>query len=153
MPEMRTANKNIRLLAVTAAYGIADSLYRISEKIFKRLRIEKYFLEFDTRPDDIYIVTYQKSGTTWMQMIMHQLTSDGNMDFDHINDVVPSLERNIKENVRIDDFPSPRIIKTHFTYDGFPKNWPGRYIYVMRHGMDVAVSEYHHRSDFYTEYK
>ena len=28
----------------------------------------------------IFIVTFPKSGTTWMEMIMYQLTTDGNME-------------------------------------------------------------------------
>jgi hypothetical protein len=41
-------------------------------------------LEFVPRLDDIFIVTYPRSGTTWMQMILYQLTTDGALDFPHI---------------------------------------------------------------------
>ncbi len=40
-------------------------------------------LKFVPRPDDIFIVTYPRSGTTWMQMILYQLTTDGTMGLAH----------------------------------------------------------------------
>ena len=49
-------------------------------------------LSFKPRPDDVFVVTPPKCGTTWMQQIVHQLRSDGDMSFDEICDVVPHLE-------------------------------------------------------------
>ncbi len=46
-------------------------------------------VDFNIRPDDIFIVTYPRSGTTWMQMILYQLTTDGKMNFPHISKVCP----------------------------------------------------------------
>ena len=49
-------------------------------------------LNFKPRSDDVFVVTFPKCGTTWMQQILHQLRSGGDMSFDEINDVVPFLE-------------------------------------------------------------
>ncbi|XP_028406628.1 estrogen sulfotransferase-like isoform X2 [Dendronephthya gigantea] len=49
-------------------------------------------LNFKPRPDDVFVVTPPKCGTTWMQQILHQLRSGGDMSFDEITDVVPYLE-------------------------------------------------------------
>ena len=49
-------------------------------------------LNFKPRSDDVLVVTPPKCGTTWMQQILHQLRSGGDMSFDEINDVVPFLE-------------------------------------------------------------
>ncbi|MCP4347096.1 MAG: sulfotransferase domain-containing protein [Desulfobacterales bacterium] len=104
------------------------------------------YLDFMPRPDDIFIVTYPRSGTTWMQMILYQLSSDGNMDFHHISQVSPWFERLISFNVMsqkdIEALPSPRIFKSHLSYKQIPKG-PCRYIYVARDGKDVAVSFFH----------
>ena len=103
-------------------------------------------LTFTPREDDIFIVTYPRSGTTWMQMILYQLASGGNMDFTHICQVAPWFERVISFHVMtgqdIEAMPSPRIFKTHLTYQWIPKG-QCKYIYVVRNGKDVAVSYYH----------
>lgn len=104
------------------------------------LRWLSAWLTFVPRQDDIYIVTYPRSGTTWMQMILYQMTTDGNMDFTHISEVVPFFEKSMSSGKNFNSMPSPRIFKTHLRK--IP-NWPGKYIYVARNGKDVAVSYYH----------
>jgi methylamine dehydrogenase accessory protein MauD len=100
---------------------------------------------FVPRPDDIFIVTYPRSGTTWMQMILYQLTTKGNMDFPHITTVCPWFERSLKDGTAYDALPGPRVFKSHLTYRKIPKG-PCKYIYIARDGKDVVVSYYH----FYT---
>ena len=70
------------------------------------LRVRMFKREFDYRSDDIYVATYMKSGTTLLQMILYQLFTDGNMDFDHIYDVSPWLEHAIAHNISLKDFAS-----------------------------------------------
>lgn len=98
--------------------------------------------DFRPRPDDIFVVTYPRSGTTWTQMILYQLTTDGRMDFTHITQVCPWIERALKNGQDLDALPGPRVFKSHLTYRRIPKG-PCRYIYVARDGRDVAVSFYH----------
>ena len=94
------------------------------------------------RPDDIFIDTYSRSGTTWMQMILYQLTTDGNMDFPHIAEYCPWFERSLRAAQGFETRPSPRIFKSHLPYQKIPKG-TGKYIYVARDGKDVAISYYH----------
>jgi peroxiredoxin len=101
--------------------------------------------KFVPRPDDVFIVTYPRSGTTWMQMILYQLTTEGKMDFPHITAVCPWFERSLNDGTAYDALPGPRVFKSHLSYRNIPKG-PCRYIYVARDGKDVAVSYYH----FYT---
>jgi hypothetical protein len=77
-----------------------------------------------------------------MQMILYQLVSQGDMDFTHISHVAPWLEFYFDEGKDLEALPSPRIFKSHLPYRRVPKG-PGRYIYVIRDGKDVAVSYYH----------
>jgi hypothetical protein len=97
---------------------------------------------FVPRPDDIFIVTYPRSGTTWMQMILYQLTTDGNMDFPHIYEYCPEFERSALSAGGFEARPSPRLFKSHLPFHQIPKG-PCKYIYVVRDGRDVAVSYYH----------
>ena len=49
-------------------------------------------LNFKPRESDVFIVTSPKCGTTWMQQIVHQLRSGGDMEFNDIYDVIPYIE-------------------------------------------------------------
>jgi hypothetical protein len=104
--------------------------------------VESPLDKFVPRPDDIFIVTYPRSGTTWMQMILYQLTTVGNMDFPHITSVSPWFERSLKEGKAYDALPAPRVFKSHLSYRKIPKG-PCKYLYVARDGKEVAVSYYH----------
>jgi hypothetical protein len=99
-------------------------------------------LEFVPRPDDVFIVTHPRSGTTWMQMMLYQLTTDGSMDFPHIAEYCPWFERSARSATAFETRPSPRLFKSHLPYPKIPKG-PCKYIYVARNGTDVAVSQYH----------
>jgi hypothetical protein len=126
----------MQISALCFAVGIAVGRFahiRISRALFK------------PRPDDIFIATYPKSGTTLMQMILHQLKTDGQVDFAHINNVSPYLELEFQQSQGrfLDRFESPRVFKTHLTADVLPVE-TGRYIYILRDARDVAVSAFHH---------
>ncbi len=99
-------------------------------------------LNFVPRPDDIFIVTYPRSGTTWMQMILYQLTTDGSMEIPHIAEYCPWFEGSLRSARGLETRPPPRIFKSHLAYPAIPKG-PCKYIYVARDGRDVAVSYYH----------
>jgi hypothetical protein len=99
-------------------------------------------LRFRAHPDDVFLVTYPRSGTTLLQMILYQLTTDGSMDLEHIAQYVPWFEHLIRIGRDPEEVPSPRIFKSHLPYRWVPKG-PCRYIYVVRDGRDVAVSYYY----------
>jgi hypothetical protein len=80
-----------------------------------------------------------------MQMMIHQLKSDGGMDFVHINRVCPYLELEFQQDqgLSLRNLESPRCFKTHLTADSLPLK-TGRYIYILRDVRDVVVSAFHH---------
>ncbi len=111
-------------------------------------RYRRYLAEFGESDDDIVVATYSKSGTTWMQMILYQLTTDGRMDFDHLFDISPWVYYSALREVAPACTPQPRIIKSHDRYGRFAGGRRGRFIFVVRDGRDVCLSLFHHRRNF-----
>lgn len=136
-------------------YDLLGRLHKVVSKIGLRvvnfareIYYQRYMIQFGEREDDIYIATYPKSGTTLMQMLVYQLTTDGQVDFEHIYDVSPWIRNEAYLKKEPKELPAPRIIKTHDPYRKFSRNTKGRFIYVMRDGKDVAVSMYHQQRNY-----
>ncbi len=111
-------------------------------------RYRQYLAEFGEADSDIIVSTFSKSGTTWMQLILYQLTTSGSMDFDHLFDVSPWVWYSSLRRVQPKETPAPRILKSHDDYCRFKNGRRGRFVFVTRDGRDVCVSLYHHRKNF-----
>jgi len=136
-------------------YRIVNFLSNFTGNLSKKLKEStiklnflKYQMLFGERDSDIYISTFPKSGTTLMQMMLYQMLSDGNMDFEHIYEKSPWIKNDAFMGFKPRHLPDPRIIKTHDNYLRFDKDTKGKFIYVLRDGMDVAVSLYHQEKNF-----
>ena len=89
-------------------------------------------LAFQPRPSDVIISPYGKSGTTWIQHIVHGLRTRGSLDFEEISNVVPWIERAYELGIDL-EAPQPgpfRAYKSHLSWDEIPKG--GRYIFSIR---------------------
>jgi uncharacterized NAD(P)/FAD-binding protein YdhS len=115
------------------------------ERVLKR---KVFIREFKPLPDDVCIVTYMRSGTTMLQMLLYQLLTEGDMSFKHLSDVSPFLEDVITSGEKLRNLPSPRCFKTHGDYKYFPRKADGRIICVIRNGMDVAASAFHYYKNY-----
>ncbi|XP_076616436.1 sulfotransferase 2B1-like [Chaetodon auriga] len=110
----------------------------------------KYYEDFSFRSDDTIIVTYPKSGTTWMQEIVPLIMSGGDpSSVDTIPnwDRVPWLEEHRACVLNLEQRPSPRIFSTHFHYNMMPPSFfeaKPKVIYVMRNPKDVFTSSFHY---------
>ena len=78
---------------------------------------------------------------------MWQIFNDGQLTSTQLRERVPVLEQAIHsrfEQLDINTLPSPRILKSHLTYNIIPKSANEankcKYIYVARNPKDVAVS-------------
>jgi len=108
------------------------------------LYITKYVLGLDTAgnnltvfPDDVFIVSYPKSGNTWTRFLIGNLIFQEGVEFSNINEKIPDpvglARRHLKR------LPRPRYIKSHEPYDPrFQK-----VIFIVRDPRDVVLSEYH----------
>jgi len=147
--------------------GINDDIVLLQEEIenaSKKLlhlsylaKAKKYFSIVGNNDSDIYIQTLHKSGTTLMQMMVYQLTTDGNMDFDHIYDVSPwtgNLAYLTKKDFegykqRLPNYGKRNIYKSHFEYSFYKNVKKGKFIYVIRDVFDQINSYYHHFKNYY----
>lgn len=108
-------------------------------------------LAFQPRPSDVFIATFPKSGTTWLQQIVHGLRTGGDMDFDEITQVVPWLETALDLGLDIDgpQRAQPRAYKSHLPWPMIPKG--GRYLVAVRDPGDVLVSQFHFWNGWFFE--
>ncbi|MEM7254333.1 MAG: sulfotransferase domain-containing protein [Pseudomonadota bacterium] len=109
-------------------------------------------LRYRSEPDDIFISTYPKCGTTWMQRIVYLIMHDGApLPADQtMTTAIPHLEE--VGSAFIDSLERPRIIKTHLPFDLSPHHPNAKVIYVARNPFDCAVSFYHHTRGFVNHY-
>jgi aryl sulfotransferase len=107
---------------------------------------------FTPRPDDIFVCTPAKCGTTWTQAIVASLLwPDGDVpgpvvaispwleaEFDPIDEVLARLEAQRHR----------RFIKTHTPADGIPFFPDAKYLFVARDGRDAFMSMCNHVERF-----
>ena len=103
-------------------------------------------------PGDIFVASYPKCGTTWLQYIVYLLENGGQplAAGQRLEDVFPHLEEVGAERVLA--LPEPRLIKTHLGVERTPWNAQAKYLYVARNPFDCAVSFYHHTRGFVRHY-
>jgi len=94
--------------------------------------------DLDVFPDDIFLLSYPKSGNTWTRFLIANLVyPEQNPDFTNINELVPDPEALSKRHLA--QMRRPRLIKSHQYYHPNYKN----IIFIVRDPRDVAVSEYY----------
>ena len=104
----------------------------------------------------IYVTSYPKSGTTWMQNIVYTLVTRGKRELDHISYYAPFYEadRSWSSNGKIADPANTkqagigfRIFNTHLLPSMIPRSdTKTKIIYVVRNPKDVVCSFFHHLS-------
>ena len=92
----------------------------------------------DVWPDDVFILSFPKSGNTWTRFLIANLIyPETPADFSNINRLTPDPEAMSKRELA--KMPRPRIIKSHQYFD---PRYP-RVIYIVRDPRDVMLSMYH----------
>lgn len=96
---------------------------------------------------DIFVVSYPKCGTTWLQYIVYLLTRRRPLGPDDaLTDVFPQLEEVGRAFVEAQT--APRLIKTHLRFEMTPYSLAARYLFIARNPFDCAVSFFHHTRGF-----
>ena len=116
-------------------------LRHLPRRLLFRLRgVPSVFIPEVIYPDDTFLVSFPKSGNTWVKFMLAHLTRppEFHIDFRTVLQVIPEVNR---DTVEIRQLARPRIMKSHAPYQPqFPK-----VIYVVRDGRDAYVSYYHYR--------
>ncbi|XP_077343189.1 amine sulfotransferase-like [Lithobates pipiens] len=106
--------------------------------------------DFKIRDDDIFLITYPKSGTIWTQQILCLICSEGHRNgTEKINtdERIKWFEcRTLNPDLDYNKLPSPRMFLSHLSETFVPqelKNKKAKIIYVMRNPKDVIKSAYH----------
>jgi sulfotransferase family protein len=87
--------------------------------------------------DDVFIVSYPKSGNTWTRFLIGNLVHQSDpVTFANIEQIIPSIYVHPDRVLR----RLPRILKSHEAFD--PRYQ--RVIYIVRDPRDVAVSYYYY---------
>lgn len=104
------------------------------------------------RDDDVVVVTYAKSGTTWMQGIVANLIFLGDELPAPLLELSPWIERRGAPLelvlTGLERQTHRRVIKTHLPLDGFPYDQRVKYVYVGRDVRDVFMSQWNHYRNF-----
>jgi|TARA_B110000977_G_scaffold37893_2_gene50987 hypothetical protein len=131
----------------------AESLKELEEIQGKLFSPEEFGkgLKLKLRPDDVIISPFGKSGTTWLQQIVHTLRTRGDMDFDDISRVVPWIETSSALGIDLDaeQKSNPRAFKSHLDYETIPKG--GKYIVSIRNPEDALNSMYKFMEGWFIE--
>ncbi|XP_075059072.1 amine sulfotransferase-like [Mixophyes fleayi] len=132
------------------------SLYRYKGYSFLKKLMQKEFIDslqdFKIRDDDVFMVTFPKSGTIWMQQILSLICSEGHRNGTEQIDTtervpwidIPLMKKDVNDDH--DSRPSPRLFISHLSYIFVPqglRNKKAKVIYVMRNPKDVMKSLYH----------
>jgi len=97
-------------------------------------------MTLQVRPDDTFLVSYPKSGNTWLRFLIANLLQSnppvGLLDADNMIPIVDGKAKRF-----FDAMKSPRVIKSHFSFLPAYK----RVIYIVRDPRDVVMSQYHYQ--------
>ena len=92
--------------------------------------------------DDTFIVSYPKSGNTWMRFLLGTAIKQIKVDWFTVDSTVPAIYRLPDKNLL--KINRPRLLKSHHSYDlRYPK-----VIYIVRNPIDVCVSYYYFKLKF-----
>ena len=128
--------------------------------------MERRIREFELREDDIWILSYPKSGTHWTQEMVWMITHDVDTEAGRVPLAArsPMIEsRSVLRGIPVHDeeardeavrerleaitnMPGRRLIKTHLPLELLPPRLLDtcQLVYVARNPRDCAVSFYHH---------
>lgn len=100
---------------------------------------------YEPKSDDVIIAGYMKTGTTWLQQILHQIRTNGDESFSDIYDVtwyLPDYYHKFDWDLSRDQVRGGgRILKSHAKYENIPKiEGKTRFVVIVRDPYDAEWS-------------
>ncbi|KAH7947950.1 sulfotransferase ssu-1 [Rhipicephalus sanguineus] len=108
----------------------------------------KSALEYKPSSDDVFVVTYPKCGTTWVQHIVYLIYNDGQKPKDGLDFLKNSPFLEMTGAGCVLTMKRPGIIKSHLPYSMMPMSPDAKYVYVCRNPKDCVTSFYYHTKGF-----
>jgi aryl sulfotransferase len=105
------------------------------------------------RDDDVVVTTSYKSGTTWMQQIVHSLIFKDTPDALPVRLVSPWIDSRFHGPIEelaanLDAQTHRRFMKSHLPLDGLPYHPHVKYVVVARDARDVFMSFWNHYRNY-----
>ncbi|XP_077514742.1 sulfotransferase 1C2-like [Amblyomma americanum] len=101
-------------------------------------------LSYKPLDGDVFVASYPKCGTTWLQHIVYSIYRDGMSPGNILEflSTTPFLEFMGADAVRT--MPRPGAIKTHLPFNKVPYSTNAKYFYITRNPYDCSVSLFYH---------
>lgn len=98
-------------------------------------------LRYEPRDDEVFVVAYPKSGTTWVHFVTRRV-----LHWRHESPAESAVQCMLSSIFGYTGSDTPNaVIKTHMPFGKTPFSVKARYIYVLRNPYDCSVSYYHQR--------
>jgi hypothetical protein len=89
------------------------------------------------RPDDTFLVSYPRSGNTWLRFLIANLAHrETKVDYANIENLIPDIY--VNSELRLRSMPGPRILKSHEAFDPRYK----KVVYAVRDPRHVIMSQF-----------
>jgi Sulfotransferase domain len=115
-----------------------ELLRRVRDAYLSFFRRQPALREAVVYPDDVFLVSFSKSGNTWLRFLLGNLVYQENpLTFADVEQRMPSIYDSTDREMHLAS--RPRYIKSHEPFHPRYQN----VIYIVRDPRDVAVSYYH----------
>ncbi|KAL1485188.1 hypothetical protein MTO96_032106 [Rhipicephalus appendiculatus] len=84
------------------------------------------------RPDDVFVATYPKCGTTWTQYLILSILNKGDPPKTYIDFMLASPFLEMMGAEAAEKMVRPGVLKIHLPFNKTPYTEPAKYIYVAR---------------------
>lgn len=101
-------------------------------------------LAYKPKPGDMFIVSYPKCGTTWVQHIVYNIFMDATVPEDRRDFMLRMPFMELLGAEAAIHGRKPGALKTHLSFSKNPYSADAKYIYVTRNPYDCCVSYYYH---------